>query len=662
MIADKIILTFPDGSKHDFKAGVTGAEVAASIGRRLAADALAVKLDGQLQDLGLSINKSSAFAVVTPKTRNGQVDSDGLWLIRHTAEHVTTEAICRLWPKTKLVYGPPVENGYYADFDLDYKISVDDFPKIEAEMTKIIAENKPLTRYVLPKSEAFKKLEAEGNEYKLENARHAEGDDISFYVTGKEVGREFEDLCGGPHLPCTGKIGAFKLTSVAGAYYHGDESQKQLQRVYGVAFATKPELDAWLAMQEEQKKRDHRKLGSELAIFTFDEDVGPGLPLWLPNGGAMIEELEKLARDTEFQAGYQRVRTPHITKGKLYETSGHLELYRDKMFPPMKFDDVEYYLKPMNCPHHHKIFAAQQRSYRDLPLRLAEYGTCYRYEQSGELFGLMRVRSMQMNDAHIYCGLKQFEQEFLAVCEMYLSYFKIFGIDKYEMRFSTHGREGLGKKYVNEPDLWTRTEDMVRSALRHGNIPFVETQDEAAFYGPKIDVEVWSAIGREFTLATNQVDFAVPKRFGLTFKNFDNREETPLCIHRAPLGTHERFIGFLIEHYAGLFPLWLSPVQMRVANIGDETQEASHQLLRQLRTRNFRADADVGPGGNIKAKVKDFEEAKIPYLLIIGPREAAGNQVAVRGRGRNDLGVMAIEEFIARATQEVAERKNLSPK
>src|SRR6185436_12168652 len=429
---------------------------------------------------------------------------------------------------------------------------------------------------------------------------------ISYYQNG-----DFIDLCAGPHVMRTGNIGAFKLTTVASAYYKGDERNPQLQRIYGTAFKNKTQLEEHFKMIEEAKRRDHRKIGQEMGLFAIDtEYVGPGLPLWLPKGTAMVEELEKLAKETEFQAGYVRVKTPHIAKEKMYLTSGHLPLlYADSMFPPMQlmeqederknteiFEEVarvreqrrpfekqgftdetspelaalrrkfhelmnsakelgtSYYLKAMNCPHHHRIFAAERRSYRDLPLRLAEYGTCYRYEQSGELFGLMRVRSLNMNDAHIYCTVEQFAEEFNAVNEMYLKYFKIFGFEKYVMRFSTHDPSRLtgdNAKFVNEPALWKKTEDLVRQVLIDSKINYVEVPNEAAFYGPKIDVQVWSVIGREFTLATNQVDFAVPARFGLTYRDKDNSNKTPLCIHRAPLGTHERFIGFLIEHYAG---------------------------------------------------------------------------------------------------------------
>ncbi|MDA1277507.1 MAG: threonine--tRNA ligase, partial [Verrucomicrobia bacterium] len=518
--------------------------------------------------------------------------------IRHSCAHVLATAMLRLWPDAQFAAGPPVENGFYYDVDLRHRISPEDFLKIEEEMKKEIKANNVFERIVVTREQALKDAEIgrlgglterPGNpsKFKIGNLESIpEGEEITYYKNG-----DFIDLCAGPHVMRTGNIGAYKLTSVASAYYKGDEKNPQLQRIYGTAFKKKAEMEAYFTMVEEAKKRDHRKIGQEMGLFAIDtEFVGPGLPLWLPKGAAIVEELEKLAKETEFAAGYVRVKTPHIAKEKMYLTSGHLpKLYADSMFPPMELSDeadekpetqsittdhvsriTRYYLKAMNCPHHHRIFAAEPRSYRDLPLRLAEYGTNYRYEQSGELFGLMRVRSLNMNDAHIYCTAAQFAEEFNAVNELYLKYFKIFGLDKYVMRFSTHDPARLGEKYVSEPELWIQTENMVREVLKNSGINYVEVPNEAAFYGPKIDVQVWSAIGREFTIATNQVDFAVPKRFGLVYRDKDNTDKTPLCIHRAPLGTHERFIGFLIEHYAGNFPLWLAPEQVRVITLGDD--------------------------------------------------------------------------------------------
>jgi threonyl-tRNA synthetase len=422
-------------------------------------------------------------------------------------------------------------------------------------------------------------------------------------------------------------------------------------------------------MLEEAKRRDHRKLGQEMGLFSLDpEYTGPGLVLWLPKGAAMAEELEKLAKETEFAAGYVRVKTPHIAKEKMYLTSGHIPLYQESMFPPMEVSEdtsaaqpanapTKYYLRAMNCPHHHRIFAAEPRSYRDLPLRLAEYGTCYRYEQSGELLGLMRVRALNMNDAHIYCTPEQFAREFNGVNEMYLKYFKLFGIEEYVMRFSTHDPAKLGQKFVDEPALWKQTEDMVRRVLQESGINFVEVPNEAAFYGPKIDVQVWSVIGREFTLATNQVDFAVPKRFGLGYRDKDNTQKTPLCIHRAPLGTHERFIGFLIEHYAGNFPLWLAPEQVRVLTIGEEGPPVDYAkgIVQELRAGMVRAEGDYG-SDRLGGKIQRAEQAKVHTMLVAGPRDVEANAVSVRVHGKGSLGAKPRAEIVAGILKAARER------
>jgi threonyl-tRNA synthetase len=455
----------------------------------------------------------------------------------------------------------------------------------------------------------------------------------------------------------TGQIPAdsFKLMSIAGAYWRGDEHNAMLQRIYGTAWNNKKELNEYLAMLEEAKKRDHRKLGRELEIFMFDDEVGPGLPLWLPNGGIMIEELEKLAKETEAQAGYHRVRTPNLSKEDLFIHSGHLPYYAESMYPPMELEGVKYYVKPMNCPMHHKIFGSRPRSYRELPMRLAEYGTCYRYEKSGELFGLMRVRSLQMNDAHIYCSEEQFEAEFLAVVQMYVKYFEIFGIDRYVMRLSTHHKKGLGKKYVDQPELWIKTEEMVRRAMINGNVPYVEVPDEAAFYGPKIDVQIWSVTGREFTLATNQVDFAVPARFDLTFVNNHGEDETPLCIHRAPLGTHERLIGFLLEHYAGAFPVWLAPEQVRVIPITDDQNDYAQQLADQLELMGVRASADLG-SDRMNAKIREAQVLKVPYMLVVGEREKAENTISLRKRNGDKVNDMAFDAFVVLVKERIGAR------
>ena len=595
--------------------------------------------------------------------------------LRHSCAHVMATAILRLWPEAQFASGPAVESGFYYDLDLGHRITPEDFPAIEAEMKKEIKANHPFERITVTRQQAEQDAQKgrlgaltdrpAPSKFKLGNlADIPEGEPISYYQSG-----DFIDLCAGPHVMRTGNIGAFKLTSVASAYYKADERNPQLQRVYGIAFKTKAELEAHLKMLEEAKRRDHRKLGQEMGLFTLDpEYTGPGLPLWLPKGAAIAEELERLAKETEFAAGYVRVKTPHIAKEKMYLTSGHIPLYQESMFPPMEVSEAaspaqaanaptKYYLRSMNCPHHHRIFAAEPRSYRDLPLRLAEYGTCYRYEQSGELLGLLRVRSLNMNDSHIYCAPEQFAQEFNGVNEMYLKYFKLFGIEKYVMRFSTHDPARLGQKFVDEPEMWKQTEDMVRRVLQESGINFVEVPNEAAFYGPKIDVQVWSVIGREFTLATNQVDFAVPKRFGLVYRDRDNIDKTPLCIHRAPLGTHERFIGFLIEHYAGNFPLWLAPEQVRVLTIGEEGPpvEYAKGIVQELRAGMVRAEGDYS-NDKLGGKIQRAEQAKVHTMLVAGPRDVEANAVSVRVHGKGSLGAKPRAEIVAGILKAARER------
>ena len=590
----------------------------------------------------------SAKHDVQRKTLEERNQMSDLERLRHSCAHVLATAVLRLWPDARLDIGPPTVEGFYYDFDLEHRFSPEDFETIEAEMKKVTKENQTFERSTKTREEAKAYYAERGQNFKVERVDDIpEGEEISFYQNG-----EFVDLCAGPHVMRTGNIKAFKLLRVAAAYYRGNEKNPQLQRIYGTAFKNKTQLNDWLEAQEEARKRDHRKIGREMQLFAFDDDVGPGLPLWLPKGTVLIEELEKLAKETEFGAGYERVRTPHLARENMYKTSGHLPYYAESMFPPMEVKDDDpdkptdrIYLKAMNCPHHHKIFSAVPRSYRELPLRLAEYGTCYRYERSGELMGLMRVRSMQMNDAHIYCTPEQFADEFRAVNEMYLKYFKIFGFEKYSMRFSTHSPERLGDKYVDEAELWKQTENMVRDVLVESGVDFEEVPDEAAFYGPKIDVQVYSISGREFTIATNQVDFAVPKRFGLEFKTRENTQEIPLCIHRAPLGTHERFIGFLIEHYAGNFPLWLAPDQVRLLPFGDDQVEYAREVVSELRKREVRVSLDT-TSDKIGARIRRAETEKVHTILLVGQREQEAGNLAVREHGKGDLGAKPKAEVI----------------
>jgi threonyl-tRNA synthetase len=630
-----INITFPDGAVKQFEAGTTPMAIAKSISEGLAKRILVASINGQVWDMNRPVYEDAALKLLAWD------DSDGKATFWHSSAHLMAEAVESMFPGVKFWVGPPIDKGFYYDMDLGgAQITEEDLVKLEKKMVELAKQNNQFVRKEISKADAVAYFTEKGDEYKLDLLEGLQDGEITFYTQG-----EFTDLCRGPHIPHTGLIKSIKLTNISGAYWKGDEKNKVLTRVYGVTFPNQQEMDEYLLMLEEAKKRDHRKLGKELGIYTMDDDVGPGLPLWMPNGTIIIEELEKLAKETEEAAGYKRVVTPHIAKESMYITSGHLPYYQDSMYPPMELDGTKYYLKAMNCPHHHKIFDAEPRSYRDMPLRLAEYGTCYRYEQSGELFGLMRVRCLHMNDAHIYCTKAQFFEEFKAVNDMYLKYFKIFGIDKYVMRLSLHDPAKLGQKYINEPELWLETEEMVRQVLKDTNTPFVEVADEGAFYGPKIDVQIWSAIGREFTLATNQVDFAQGRRFKLSFTNSENEQETPLIIHRAPLGTHERFIGFLLEHYAGKFPVWLSPVQVKILPISDKVADYSMEIFKQLKEAGVRVEID-NRVESIGKKIRDAELMRVPYMLVMGEKDAAAEKVSVRRQGEGDLGQQSVKEFL----------------
>jgi len=631
--------------KESYPSGTTPLEILSST-KGIAKDTIICKVDDILTDLSAPLTSDAAVKFLDGKSK------DGHSVLLHSTAHLMAQAVKRLHPKTKVTIGPYLENRFYYDFDVETPFTEEDLLEIEKEMLKISKENLDIVHEVKSREDALKFFKKIGEDYKVEIINDLDASEtLKVYAQG-----DFTDLCRGPHVPSTGTIKHFKLLSSSAAYWRGDENNQTLQRVYGTSFTNAKDLKKYLLMLEEQKKRDHRKIGKELDLYFHDEEVGPGLPLWTPNGAVIIDEIEALAKEKEDLGGYQRVRTPHLTKGDLYEKSGHLEHYVSSMYPAMDVDGTDYYMKPMNCPHHHKIYANTPKSYRDLPYRLAEYGTCYRYEKSGELFGLMRVRSMQMNDAHIYCTEDQFKEEFIGVCNLYMDYFKIFGIEKYEMRLSLHDPKGLGKKYINNPELWKKTEDDVRDALKDAGLKFTESVGDAAFYGPKIDVQVWSAIGKEFSLATNQVDFAVPERFDLTYKDVDGKSKTPLCIHRAPLGTHERFIGFLIEHFGGNFPLWLAPKQVTILPVSDKFNDYAYDICESLKSHGIRVNVD-NRSEKIGSKIRDAEMQKINIMVIVGEKETQDKTLTIRRRFIKEQETLSLNDFTKQIINEINDRR-----
>ncbi len=591
---------------------------------------------------------------------SNETKNTSLHRIRHSLAHIMAEAVIELRPGTKLGFGPPIEDGFYYDFILSSPLTEADFPEIEKRMRKLIQEGHTFDREELPREAALNRLNEMGEPYKREYAEELfqkkSLETLTFYRTGP-----FLDMCDGPHVENTRNlpVQGFKLRSLAGAYWRGDSKNSMMTRIYAWAFETKAELDAHIKAYKEAQERDHKKLGKELDIFVVDEVIGKGLPLWLPNGTVIRDELEKLMRELEFKAGYQRVVTPHLAKADLYYQTGHLPYYAVHMYPHMEVKESSedssenkegvkevYCLKPMNCPHHHRIFASRMRSYRDLPLRLAEYGQVYRFEDSGALSGLLRVRGMCMNDAHIYCTVDQIKKEFLEVMNMHRDVYEILNITSYKMRFSTwdpedpKGRE----KYVNNPQAWEWTQKLVYEAMVDSGIPFSEGKGEAAFYGPKIDVQFKSVTGREETASTNQLDFAVPERLDLRYIGADNQEHRPYVIHRAPLGTHERFVAFLIEHYGGAFPTWLAPIQVRVLTVSDKFNEYAEKIVHQLRSHMIRAELESS-SDTISKKIRTASKLKIPNLLIIGEREQADGTVTLRRFGHEAQQTLTVANF-----------------
>ncbi len=600
-----------------------------------------------------------------------EIDHDSfLYKLRHSLSHVLAQAVQEYRPGAKLGFGPPIANGFYYDFLLPEPITNEDLPKIEEIMQRIIKDKQQFQMEELPGEEALARIEAMGEPHKLEYAKEllTKTQSLSFFTNGP-----FVDMCEGPHVDNTIQLPreGFHLHSIAAAYWRGDERNVSMTRIYAYAFENKKELKAYIAAREEALRNDHRKLGQEFDIFTIDEEVGKGLPLWLPNGAVLRQELEKLAYELEFKDGYKRVSTPQITKENLYHTSGHLPYYEEGMYPAMTLQETvgddcgghvlseRYYLRPMNCPHHHKIFAARPRSYRELPLRLAEYGTVYRFERSGSLQGLTRVRGMTMNDAHIYCTKEQIKDEFIRVMDLHRRLYDIFGFKDYYMRVSLRDPNNPRGKYVDNPEAWEYSQTLIQEAMAEAGLPYVVETGEAAFYGPKVDIQFRTVTEREFTVSTNQLDFAVPARFGLKYIGSDGEEHTPFCIHRAPLGTHERFIAFLIEHYGGAFPTWLAPEQVKIIPISEKFGAYADKICASLRDRLVRAEVDDG-NETFNKKVRNNTVRRIPIVLIVGEREELENTVTVRRYKVNEQKSMGLEQFQTMLDEEIRTRRHVT--
>ena len=583
-----------------------------------------------------------------------QNTNSNLYKIRHSLAHILAQAVLEIRPNAKLGFGPPIDSGFYYDFDLDEPLSAEDLPKLEKRMRHIIKTGQVFEREELDQTEIIKRLSKDNQSYKIEQVEDLSlnNEPLSLYHNGP-----FWDLCEGPHVKKTSDIpkNCFTLENLAGAYWKGSEKNNMMQRVYGLAFETVDELKKYQEKRRLAMERDHRKLNRKQNYYTISDEVGKGLPLWLPKGTVIREELEKLAKETEFLGGYKRVSTPHITREELLHTSGHLPYYEESMFPPMEMEGERLFLKPMNCPHHHMIFKAEPRSYRDLPLRLAEYGTCYRYEQSGELAGLLRVRCMTMNDAHIYCTPEQAKEEFIKVMNLHKDYYKLFGLRDFWMRLSL-AEENAGK-FVDEPELWKKAEKLVTEAMDEVGIPYEAVRGEAAFYGPKIDFQVTNVVGREETASTNQLDLVIGKRFGLSYIASDNEEHTPIIIHRAPLGTHERFVAFLIEHYGGAFPTWLAPLQVRVIPVASAFNEYANSLNENMYSSFIRTEIDDSHDSFSK-KIRSAAITKIPNLLIVGENEQANKTVTWQRYGSKERQTLAIETFLNLIQKEILQRKD----
>lgn len=639
-----IKVTFPDGAIREYEAGTTIEEVAGSISPGLRKNAIAGKINGKVVDVYAPIESDSAIEIVTIES------ADGLEVYRHSTAHLMAQAIKRLYgnANVKLGIGPVIEDGFYYDIDMDQSLTPEDLTKIEKEMQRIINENLNIRRREVSREEALATFTELDDNLKLELIRDLPEDSI---ITMYDQG-EFFDLCRGPHLPSTGRIKAFKLLSVAGAYWRGDSKNKMLQRIYGTAFAKKAELDEHLHFLEEAKKRDHRKLGKELKMFTFSREVGQGLPLWLPNGAKVRRTLERYIVDLEERLGYEHVYTPVLANVELYKISGHWEHYSEDMFPPMALDNEELVLRPMNCPHHMMVYKSDMRSYRDLPVRIAEMGTMHRYEMSGALTGLHRVRAMTLNDAHIFCRPDQIKEEFARVVNLIRKVYEDFGIKEYRFRLSYRDPKDT-EKYFQNDEMWEMSQRMLREVVEELELPFFEAEGEAAFYGPKLDVQIKTALGKEETLSTAQLDFLLPDRFELEYIGEDGKKHRPVVIHRGIISTMERMTAFLIENFAGALPLWLSPVQAKVIPVSTAYEAYAREVEEKLKEAGIRVESDLR-NEKLGYKIREAQLEKAPYMLVVGENEAQAGAVSVRKRGEGDIGAKPVAELIELLTREIA--------
>jgi len=643
MAQDFITLTFPDGNQETFPKNSTGYDVASHISQGLARNALSITLGDEIRDLDRPIERSDDITINTWESDDGQYT---FW---HSSAHLLAEAVQELYPEAKFGIGPPIDDGFYYDIDFVSKdFGLNDLEKLEKKMIELARKKSEFRRKIVSKSEAIQHYTSKNNEYKVDLIRDLDDDTITFYTQG-----EFTDLCRGPHIPNTGLIKAVKLTKLAGAYWRGDVNSKQLTRIYGISFPKQKMLDEYLERLEEAKKRDHKKLGKELGIYMMDSMVGPGLPLWLPNGTVLRRTLEQFLREEQKNRGYQEVITPHIANIELYKTSGHYPYYKDSQYNPMDVDGDEYMLKPMNCPHHHRIYSNELRSYRDLPVRLAEFGSVYRYEQSGELNGLSRVRGFTQDDAHIYCTHDQLKDEIKHVIDLTQFVFSTFGMPV-DIRLSF--RDDNDKKYGGNSEYWERAQKEIHEVADELGLNYKIVEGEASFYGPKIDFIIKDAIGRKWQLGTVQVDYVMPERFDLTYVGSDNDKHRPVIIHRAPFGSMERFVSILIEHFGGDFPLWLAPLQVKSIAISDDFNDYAEECTQKLRKLGVRVESDTR-SEKVGSKIREAENKKIPYMLIVGEREQQDGTVSVRRHRHGDIGTFDADEFFERITTEISDRK-----